>query len=168
MTTTTTKAAAKPAKPAKAAKPTAAERRAAETADRERRKQEFDAARPAHFGALFAKALRIDALRREDGYEELLSSNDWWFEHLQVDARKASFTCEETGGRHAHTEENLCASDVERLHRSLDMALEWFKEHDEAQERKRQEAEALRARQRAALAKLTPQDIKDLGVEYLR
>ncbi len=156
-------------KPAKVAKPrpTAAERKAAEAARKaeydaevEARRLAFEAIRPAVWYELFAKVLRLYIL--SDAYSEVYREQAWWFNAFTVDVRLQTFKTEDAFSQVSM--ESLSEHQVARLHNGLDTAFGWFEAYDVEQERKRREAEELAERRRAARAKLTDQEAKDLGV----
>lgn len=159
-----------PIKEKKAAKPrpTAAERKAAreaEAAAAEARRQqawaEFNAIRPQKWLELWAKALRLKLLMED--YPDVAEQHDWWFTDFQVSAKSQTFSTETTGGS-VQSLEKLHPGDVERLHQGLDMAFEWVDEYEAEQERKRQDALIAAQKRAAALAKLTDEDKKALGL----
>lgn len=159
-----------PAKP----KLTAEQRKAARLADAQRQAAEkeqrhlaFEAQRPLHWAQVFNKALRIAAI--QVSYPAVVEDNSWWFQDFDVDPRALSFSCEELGGRsHPVTESRLHASDIERLHHRLDMALAWFDEHDAEMERQRLAAIEREQRKRKAISKLDDDDLDALGLKHLR
>ncbi len=156
---------------AKKPRPTAAERRAAEAARRAeaaaeqaRRAEAFAAERPRLFTELFAMAMRLQLVLDQD--PELAQANSWWFDDFGVDAVKRSFRLEEMGGTWV-TEASLHPSDVERIKSSLETGWGMYEELLAARERKRREEEERREKIRTALAKLTADDIKVLGIQHL-
>jgi hypothetical protein len=148
-------------------RPTAAERRAAEAAiqakyeaEREAKRQAFLAIRSNVWFELFAKALRVHILMED--YPEVTDTQSWWFDSFSVSARDQSVRTEDVYVK--VTLETLEEHHARDINQGLDNALQWFADHDAEQERLRQEALALEARRKAARAKLTDQEARDLGI----
>lgn len=150
------------------AKETAQERREKkrleEIAERQRQEHEaleFAERRPDVFRRLLFKAMRLELLVQR--YPRVREDQQWWFSCFSVDAQTQTFRCETMSGSEV-TQDNLRLQDVGYIERDLDMGLGFVDEYVNEQERKRREAEELQRKREAALAKLSAEDRKVLGL----
>lgn len=146
----------------------AAERRAlleeAERKAKEQREQallQFNLARPQKWLELWAKALELELLAQ--GFPGVKEYNSWWFEDFNVNVKARTFSTSAMGHEPV-TQECLNPTRFDMLNDELDQAFAWIEEFQVERERKRLEALLLAQQREAALAKLTEEDKKALGI----
>ena len=151
-------------------RPTAAERREQQTVARQEQEArnaaalvEFEKARPTVWLGLWSKAMRLALLLSD--YPEFSEAHPWWFQHFRIQANTEQFRIENTGPQFI-SKSTLQLSQVSPIDQALGEALGWYGEFIAAKERERL-AELELARQRAeALAKLTEEDRRVLGLSH--
>jgi len=124
----------------------------------------FELKRHAVWMGLWVSALELYVLVEDE--DELKAESHWWFDEFAVDVVNKRFTSS-TLGENWITEAELTATTVSRLQTGLETGFSLVADYKAEQERKRLEAEALKAKKVSALSKLTPEEQEVLGVAHL-
>ncbi len=144
-------------------KQTAAERRAEQSARAGAANAAFEAQRSSHWTDLWARALRLCILIRENPrFEE---DHGWFSDEFRVNAQAQSFRVDHNSET---TEASLTRERYEKLNSSLEMGESLMNQMLEEQERRRL-AEIERQRlEKQAIAKLTDEELAALGISARR
>jgi hypothetical protein len=136
---------------------TASVRRALEAQRRQQQEEVFNQNRDQEWLQLWARVLQLELLLRDT--PEVREDNSWAFswkanvqdEAIVFDRFTLSRTC-------------ISFVEAEELREQLDSGFDCYNRHCEEVERERREREERETQRQAALAKLTPEDRKVLGV----
>lgn len=133
---------------------------AQEKADEKAEQSAFHEAKPLIWLTLFSKALRIKAIA--GNYPDVVDEYEWWFKGFQVCPRTQFISYREDFS--IWTQDNIDSVTARRMGNEFDMALLWFDEQDALYEAERLKAIDKEQRLNAALAKLSEEDKKALGI----